>query len=264
MNPRIAELLDEIQQDALDATKPLNDVLRKCVALGGEAGSEALRSWATRELKGYGPDDTVPDYRIIPATIQMDYMTPGAIFKGEQISALQLPAQAREKIKEEVEVRVPLAEIVDVAITARARDEAVKFSLPVSSAMVPIMNAEYASEHPSARRKITSVYWAVHSGTCLSIADVVRTTVVEPVASLRPISESISATSGGKEADKVVNVVLHGDGNNLTFNQSDSKVWKTVHLSKPESSGRLWMYWIGGILAILASLAGIVEFFTHL
>jgi hypothetical protein len=47
-------LLSQIEEGALDSRVPLVDVLRKCVALGGQAGSAELRDWARRELDGYG------------------------------------------------------------------------------------------------------------------------------------------------------------------------------------------------------------------
>ncbi|MGH2703434.1 MAG: hypothetical protein ACRDJ2_16895 [Actinomycetota bacterium] len=39
-------LLDQIEQDALNSDVNLADVLRKCIALGGHAGSEGVRAWA--------------------------------------------------------------------------------------------------------------------------------------------------------------------------------------------------------------------------
>lgn len=65
-------LLDEIEQDAVNDSVPVATALRKCVALGGRSGSEALRDWATRELEGYYGDVELPRYRVIPAQIQID------------------------------------------------------------------------------------------------------------------------------------------------------------------------------------------------
>ena len=65
-------LLEQIEDDALDSKKSVADALRKCIALGGRAGNEELREWASRELQGYEQPDDVPDYRIVAAPIVID------------------------------------------------------------------------------------------------------------------------------------------------------------------------------------------------
>lgn len=65
-------LVEQIEEDALDSKKSVADALRKCIALGGRAGSEELRSWASQELQGYQKRDDVPEYRIIAAPIVID------------------------------------------------------------------------------------------------------------------------------------------------------------------------------------------------
>ena len=62
------KLLDEIESDLLNS-KPLADVLRKVIVLGGRAGSGALRDWASLELNGYaGSDEQIPPYRGVPGS----------------------------------------------------------------------------------------------------------------------------------------------------------------------------------------------------
>ncbi len=60
-------LLDEIRDGAVSAKTDIGEVLRKCVVLAFELGNEDLRSWAERELNGYGPQDELPTYRIVRA-----------------------------------------------------------------------------------------------------------------------------------------------------------------------------------------------------
>jgi len=67
-------LLEQIEQDVL-TSQPLADTLRKCVVLGGKAGSVELREWATRELRGYDAKDDAPDYRTVGAPILADVVT---------------------------------------------------------------------------------------------------------------------------------------------------------------------------------------------
>lgn len=54
-------LLGDIENDLL-SDRPIADVLRKVVILGGRAGSAELRDWASQELKGFsGVEAEVPE-----------------------------------------------------------------------------------------------------------------------------------------------------------------------------------------------------------
>ena len=77
-------LLEQIEQAALDDTADITGALRKCVALGGQSGSEELRTWATRELKGYNASDQLPEYRTVGAPIALDGATFNAHITGQQ------------------------------------------------------------------------------------------------------------------------------------------------------------------------------------
>ena len=91
-----AGLLEQIEQGALDSKTPLADVLRKCVALGGRAGSEQLRDWARRELDGYRDGkQELPAYRIVPAAIAIDGQNMAFQVTGQQLSSYDLPEFAR-------------------------------------------------------------------------------------------------------------------------------------------------------------------------
>jgi hypothetical protein len=73
MRGRDRGLLTEIERGALDDNVPLATTLRKCVALGGQAGSIELRRWASRELNGYkAGDDDLPEWRIVGAVLHID------------------------------------------------------------------------------------------------------------------------------------------------------------------------------------------------
>jgi hypothetical protein len=84
---RSDRLLEEIEKGALDSGKPIAEVLRKAITLGGRADSAELRDWARRELTGYGPDDELPPYRRIVAPLQMDAATMGGFIKNQSLSS---------------------------------------------------------------------------------------------------------------------------------------------------------------------------------
>lgn len=111
MSRRDETLIREIERDLLDG-KPLADLLRKCIVLGGRWGSVELRDWASRELRGFGPDDELPAYRTIYAAILADAITGRAIIKGQQISSSDLPDVVREEgINEELPLRQGVGEL---------------------------------------------------------------------------------------------------------------------------------------------------------
>lgn len=55
-------LLADLKVNVLRPDYPIADLLRACLMLGSELGSEKLQRWATEELQGYPATDSVPEY----------------------------------------------------------------------------------------------------------------------------------------------------------------------------------------------------------
>lgn len=104
-------LLSQIEDDALVSATPLADTLRKCVALGGRAGSAELREWARRGLDGYGPENELPGSGTVGAIIAIDGATMNAVVTSQQIAHSALPEFAQDHIKGEVELRYGVAQL---------------------------------------------------------------------------------------------------------------------------------------------------------
>ena len=51
-----SSLLTDLRERVIDEAEPLPGLLRKCLMLGAQTGSQSLREWARFELNGY-PDD---------------------------------------------------------------------------------------------------------------------------------------------------------------------------------------------------------------
>jgi len=58
-------LLRDIQSDAIDSTKSISDLLRKCKLLAARLGSNEFNIWVEQELNGYKRTEDLPDYRIL-------------------------------------------------------------------------------------------------------------------------------------------------------------------------------------------------------
>lgn len=62
-------LLDQIREGAIECGPDFDATLRRAYRLATQLSYEPLRAWADSELRGYGKDDELPDYRVVPASI---------------------------------------------------------------------------------------------------------------------------------------------------------------------------------------------------
>ncbi|MFZ2113105.1 MAG: hypothetical protein WAU77_05170 [Solirubrobacteraceae bacterium] len=207
MARRDANLLAEVQRDALDANVPIADALRKLVALGGEVGSKELREWASLELRGYRNSEVeLPEYRVPPAVIEVDAIKGNYQISGQPISPRWLPAFAQEHIGEEVRLNHSVGEIEAMGQQAKAGGGSIKLTLPHAQDLVAIMNQE--SNEPFQR--FVSLYWVLSTPALSGVLDRIRTTLVELVAEMRAEMPSPDETPSREVADRAVNVVVHG------------------------------------------------------
>ena len=66
----MASLVLELQRDALDFGVPVSSLLRKAVVVARKLGLRDPERWTQLELKGYGMDDEIPDYRRIRGQVK--------------------------------------------------------------------------------------------------------------------------------------------------------------------------------------------------
>lgn len=247
----MTSLLEQIEQGALDSRVALADVLRKCIALGGQAGSTSLRDWAKQELEGYPNSDSLPEYRILPAIIALDGVTFHAIVSQQQISPSALPDFAQESVKEAAPIHWGIGQVE--AMIKDADGGAVKITLPHASDLVRYMNAQDDQYNgPS----ITALYWVLSASALTGLLDRVRTILVGLVAELRASGALGKNDVPSQDAtNQAVNVVIHGakrspitvntssvsGDNNTTAVVSGSGSTTSQHAPQPTASERsLW------------------------
>jgi hypothetical protein len=63
-------LVDQLQSAALDRNVPVEDLLRRAKVVATKLESHQFLSWIDREMKGYGPDDPVPEYRELSGIVE--------------------------------------------------------------------------------------------------------------------------------------------------------------------------------------------------
>ncbi|MYV94033.1 hypothetical protein [Streptomyces sp. SID1034] len=262
MNRRDRSLLTEIERDALDENKPLRSVLRKCVVLGGHSSSAELRTWATRELRGYDgvPTEDVPGYRKVPATIQVDAQLGfGSSVRGQRISPQELPDFARDVVTEEVIFRNGISEMEAMAARSAADHAHVRLSLPGGIDLARALDA--ASGRPY--QHISEIYWSVSSAALQGLVDQVRTTIAELVGELRAAMPDDSQTPTPEQMDHAIRVVVHGDRARVNVTAAQSSGSGNSSAGRPEREGEEGPFWtlgrkIGGVVVGLATLIGTV------
>jgi len=250
-------LLAQIEEGALDSKTPLADVLRKCVALGGRAGSAELRDWARRELDGYkSAADTPPTYRTVPAAICIDGADLAKMVTGQQISGYELPEFARATIVPEAPLPYGVAELEQMAMSKKS----LQLQHPVMPDLVHYMNSE--AYYGTA---IHSMYWRISPTSVYGVLDTIRTMLVSLVAEMR--------AGGGNDADipsatvtnQAVNVVLHNAKRstiNVTTAQAagegEAKTLgpATVTTAKPTSRIPAWIRGPWALLLGICTIAG--------
>lgn len=109
-------LLRSLRERLLDESESLAGLLRKCLLLGAETGSDSLRKWARYELNGYDEGVELPAYRKLPTPpIAVDSVSRNAWAQNVAYSRFQLPRRARECIGEELQLRQPVEELEKLA-----------------------------------------------------------------------------------------------------------------------------------------------------
>lgn len=212
MSRREDSLIAQIEKEALDETASLAGALRKCVVLGGKSGSEQLRDWATRELKGYHSDAELPSYRIVPAQICIDGATTNALVTGQPIARSILPDFVQENVGEDVELREGAGALEALAARAESTGEAIKMSLPMGGDIARLMTAEMRGQ------QVLSVYWALTPPAVRGVLDQIRTALAVLVAELRATTASEAALPSAEAADHAVNVVVTGERHTVSVN----------------------------------------------
>lgn len=113
-------LLREIQADAINASVPVDVLLRKCRLLSARLKHDELKQWALRELDGYGSDAPLPNYRQFRGQGTGHFSGPfGSGIKNGPIAASLIPEKMRDTLTH-IRLRqgiAGLAELVEDADT---------------------------------------------------------------------------------------------------------------------------------------------------
>jgi hypothetical protein len=243
---RTSKLLQEIETGALDGETPIGDLLRRVIALGGQAGSAEMRDWATRELRGYEGKEELPPYRVIAAPLEIDAALPfGASVRGQQISSYDLPEFAREAITEELSLRMGIAEVEQLAARAKP-GEPVRLQPPEASTVALYWNA-----HPTSNGIIERIYWSVSPTALQGIVGQVRTTLTVMVAEINATQRDGEVTS--ETATNAILLAVSGKRN--TINLANAQGESTATVNGGGDSNLNWWTITFSVLGVLVAVA---------
>lgn len=176
-------LLQAIRDQMLDEDEPLAGLLRKCLLLGAETGSDSLRDWARSELTGYSGETEVPGYRLLEGIpILMDEISGNRTMTGRTIHRLELPRGALEYVPESVPFRQPIDELDKLAT-----QKSLSFATPGLAVAMSMWNGQL-----DGFQQVTGLCYRLAGSSIAGILGKIRTQLVDLIADLTsdtPLSE---------------------------------------------------------------------------
>jgi len=245
-------LLTEIERDLLDDV-PVSTVLRKLIILGGYAGAGELREWASRELQGYvgTDDDHMPQYRKVPAIIQIDGIVGGAMFRHQTIGVHDLPEGIRDELSEQAIFRQGVGELEALIIT-HEDTKTIRLVLPGEQIITRLMDHAAGLTN----QRITNAYWAVSTAALTGVLDQVRTRMAQMLGELRAVTPPGAALPSTADANRAISVVIHGKNNHVHVAHAASGGVASADRAA-DQEGRFWTTSrrIGAVVVGLCTIA---------
>lgn len=210
-------LLAQIEADVVDDMVPLSSLLQKCIALGGQAGSEKMRDWARQELNGYAGDvGTVPDYRHVPTAL-MAVITNRAGYNGitQRFDDSVFHPQIREIIRAKVDLEDGILNQGVGVLEAMASQGSEEHRLiPPWSSFIADTLTQY---HMDANSRVAEVYWSISNASVRGVLVRVRTALVELVAELITLTPTDQEVPDQGAADQAVQLIVTGDRPTINY-----------------------------------------------
>jgi hypothetical protein len=174
------DILARLENDLLDRTVPLADVLRSCLVLSGHTNATQLRAFASAELQGYPGINDVPDYRKIAAPIMQVIDVPYRGQSTHPFNVHSLPDFAREYITEIVPLNQGADELEALASSYEAHNRQIELGVFAGDAYMSVWN-----KRPDRPYSIVAMYWTVTPAVIRGVLGRIRTMLTEFVADLR-------------------------------------------------------------------------------
>ncbi|WP_108720336.1 hypothetical protein [Miniimonas sp. S16] len=188
--------LAQIRAAAQDSAASLADALRRLVALAGDLGSPELLEWAERELAGYGrvPGDEMPDYRLPPSPVVMDFVSRAGIAHGFAVTPYLVGDALYEEISQS-QVRSGVRQLEAIA----AGSEPLRLALPLQGELMRLIAGRL--DQPV---NIQRIYWTLPPHVILAVLDQIRTRLIKMLSTYTLAVRSAPPVEAAREALTVV------------------------------------------------------------
>lgn len=208
-----SSLLAEIERDVLDG-RPLADLLRKCIMLGGRSGSQDLRDWASKELRGYQGNTDLPPCRSVSAPILIDAVTGNSWVKGQSVPESGLPDFVRDaSLGNSVDLRQGVGELEALVQQGQSSEHSIRVSLPSAE----IIGEYFDRNSGNPFQHTDRVYWSIAPSAIHGVIDNIRTTLTELVTELVASVPRGQEVPTAEQADNAFNVAVHGKKSQITI-----------------------------------------------
>lgn len=205
-------LLFQLRDAVLDENESTAGLLRKCIMLGADTGSEKLKRWALLELKGYSNNDDLPAYRSICVPIlSVDSISGQFHVTDQTITRLQIPENARKFVPEFLNFNQPLEELEGLA-----KQDSTRFANPSLHLAANIWNRELPLG-----QQITDLRYIFSDAVFQGIIGKIRTSLVELIAELTAVSP-LKELPQNDSIDKILEIIIKPAQQNITNNITGS------------------------------------------
>lgn len=241
-------------ENGLVSGQPVADLLRNLIVLGGRADSSELVTWASKELRGYGAEDALPDYRTLNAVIQVDYFIGNAQVTGQTVGPEWFPEEIRQDMTSYIHLRQGIGEIQSMVDGAGPENPGKSFLQPGSTALSKLIYLRSGK-----KTRVTQIYWTLDSTALAGLLDQVKTRLAELMVELRAATPRDADLPTAAAAGNAVNIVINGRGNSVSVaNATGESQKRPSDLTAGKGERRFWTLGkrIGAFAVGLATVLG--------
>lgn len=226
----IMSLLRDIQNDAVNSSVKVSDLLRKCKILAYRLGNEDFKKWVDSELNGYNSTELLPDYRILKVTSKGNFEGAwGNSYQNADMPIFCLPEDMREDLSK-AKFDKPIATLESLC----TGNEGI-----LTQNWNPIILAKYGSTmyqdlHCMQAWKIIPV------PSVIGIIDTVKTKILHFVLEIEMINKDageleINSNSIPQEKlSQIFNINISGNVQNLASGNHHSNIQQEVNNQLPQ------------------------------
>lgn len=201
-----AQLLRQIQEDAVSTTVPVSEVLRRCQILAARLKITELDEWVRYELNGYPPDLELPDYRICYGIARGHFTGAfGSGIRNAVLPARNLPKEYRQWGRQ-VNLRQPIATLQDLAGT----DD---ISFPWPGDLIARVQHDFYEHYVLAQ-----AWLSLGRSSFVGVIETVRNRILSFALDAEQYvtsDEKTQSASSARELSQVFHTTIYGDVGNL-------------------------------------------------